>query len=176
MNTLSEYDVCYATKEYLYKNGYLIVTWNPPGSQGTFTIPNPAKDPTYRGQTGSESPDLIAIKGNELLFVEAKDDCKKSLEDIEKLKNLLANPKRKDLLFKICQYQMSALGHDIDFNNLNPRYAVAVPYEANWMDTYTECRNITVYTVKSKINNWDNKVIDGALNVEDMYTVTENSL
>lgn len=175
MNILTEYDVCYATKEYLYKKGYLIVAWNPPGAQGTFTIPNPAKDPTYRGQTGSESPDLIAIKGKQLLFVEAKDDCKKSVDDIIKLQNLLQNPKRKKLLFTICQCQMLALGYEIDFNQLNVHYAIAIPYKENWKDVYTAYKNITVFTVKSRIDNWDNKVIDGDLKVEDIYSVTENT-
>ena len=88
---LTEYDVCYATKEYLKKKGYTIVTWNPPGSQGTFTIPNPAKDPNYKGQTGSESPDLIVINNQEILFVEAKDNINSSYDDIIKLKNMLSN-------------------------------------------------------------------------------------
>lgn len=173
MKSLTEYDVCYATKEYLDKNGYTIVAWNPPGSQGTFTIPNPAKDPSYRGQTGSESPDLIAANEKELLFVEAKDNIPSSYDDVEKLKNLLSNPKRRDLLFLICHKQMLALGKDIDFSKLQIKYAVAVPYEKDITAKYKDMTNLTIFGVSSKIPNWDNKIIDADLNTEDIFTVNE---
>lgn len=174
--TLTEYDVCFATKEYLFNKNYIIVTWNPPGSQGTFTIPNPAKDPTYRGQTGSESPDLIAIKGNEMLFVEAKDNINSSYDDIIKLQNMLSNPKRKKLLFKICYNQMLALGKKIDFESLNIRYAVAVPYEDNIKQKYANQKNLTIFSVRSKIDKWDNKIIDGSLKMSDIYEINEDTI
>lgn len=173
---LTEYDVCFATKEYLFDNGYIIVTWNPPGSQGTFTIPNPEKDPAYRGQTGSESPDLIAIKDKEMLFVEAKDNINSSYNDIIKLKNMLSNPKRKSLLFKICHNQMLALGKDIDFECLNIRYAVAVPYEENIKSKYSGQTDLTIFSVRSKIVNWDNKIIDGNLKMSDIYEINEDTI
>ena len=174
--TLTEYDICYATKEYLYKNNYTIVAWNPPGSQGTFTIPNPAKDPTYKGQTGSESPDLIAANESELLFVEAKDDINLSYDDITKLQNMLSNPKRKELLFLICHNQMLALGKNIDFNRLKIRYAVAVPYERNIISRYSNHSNLTIFSVKSKINNWNNKIIDGDLKLDDIYEIAKYTI
>ncbi len=173
---LTEYDVCFATKEYLFNKNYIIVTWNPPGSQGTFTIPNPDKDPTYRGQTGSESPDLIAIKNKEMLFVEAKDNINSSYDDIIKLKNMLANPKRKKLLFKICHNQMLALGKEIDFEKLDIRYAVAVPYEDNIKQKYADQKNLTIFSVRSKIDEWDNKIIDGSLKVSDIYEINEDTI
>ena len=173
---LTEYDVCFATKEYLFNKNYIIVTWNPPGSQGTFTIPNPAKDPTYRGQTGSESPDLIDIKGNEMLFVEAKDNINSSYDDIIKLQNMLSNPKRKKLLFKICYNQMLALGKKIDFESLNIRYAVAVPYEDNIKQKYANQKNLTIFSVRSKIDKWDNKIIDGSLKMSDIYEINEDTI
>ena len=171
---LTEYDVCFATKEYLFNKNYIIVTWNPQGSQGTFTIPNPEKDPTYKGQTGSESPDLIAIKDKEMLFVEAKDNVNSSYDDIIKLQNMLSNPKRKALLFKICSNQMLALGIDINFEELNIRYAVAVPYEDNIKQKYKDQKDLTIFSVKSKIDNWDNKIIDGNLKVSDIYEINED--
>ena len=112
---LTEYDVCFATKEYLFNKNYIIVTWNPPGSQGTFTIPNPEKDPTYKGQTGSESPDLIAIKDKEMLFVEAKDNVNSSYDDIIKLQNMLSNPKRRHYYLK---FVLPALYFLADIYNL----------------------------------------------------------
>ena len=171
--SLTEYDVCYATKERLKQSGYTIVAWNPPGSQGTFTIPNPAKDPTYRGQTGSESPDLIAINDKELLFVEAKDNVASSYDDIVKLKNMLSNPKRRNLLFIICHNQMLALGKNIDFEKLIIRYAVAVPYEKDLIAKYTGIKNLTIYGVSAKLSNWDNKIIDADLSMDDVYSVVE---
>ncbi len=173
---LTEYDICYATKEYLKKIGYIIVTWNPPGSQGTFTIPNPTKDPTYKGQTGSESPDLIAINDKEILFVEAKDNINSSYDDVVKLKKMLANPKRKELLFTICHNQMLALGKDIDFYSLDLRYAVAVPYENDILEKYSGITNLTIFGVSSKILNWDNKVIDADLSMDDIYEIKEDTV
>lgn len=176
MNNLTEYDVCFATKEYLFDKGYIIVTWNPPGSQGTFTIPNPSKDPTYKGQTGSESPDLIAVNDREILFVEAKDNVAKSYDDIIKLKNLLLNPKRKSLLFTICHNQMKAIGYDIDFDLLNIRYGVAVPHEDEIIQKYSMEKDLTIFSVKSKIDNWDNKIIDGDLKMSDIYEIKEETI
>jgi len=69
---ITEYEVTYSVKEWLLQNDWDVVAFNPPGSQGTFTIPNPEKDPDFRGQTGSVSPDIIAIKDGEVLIVECK--------------------------------------------------------------------------------------------------------
>ena len=103
---VDEYDVSFAVKEWLLKHRWDIAAFNPPGAQGTFTIPNPSKDPKYRGQTGSESPDIIAIKdGKYILMVEAKPVFVNS--DVDKLKNLVNNKERVklliDILEKVCQ-------------------------------------------------------------------------
>ncbi|MEA2054010.1 MAG: hypothetical protein U9O96_02665 [Candidatus Thermoplasmatota archaeon] len=103
---IDEYDVTFAVKEWLSKHGWVVVAFNPPGSQGTFTIPNPAKDPRYRGQTGSVSPDIIAIKNaNYVLIIESKPAYNQ--KDTEKLLNLYKNKERMnlliDLLEKVCQ-------------------------------------------------------------------------
>ena len=61
----SEYDVAYATKEWLIKNGWTIIAFDPPGAQGTFSIPNPSKKKEgEKGQTGTTAPDIIAVKGD----------------------------------------------------------------------------------------------------------------
>lgn len=173
---LTEYDVCYATKEYLKKKGYTIVTWNPPGSQGTFTIPNPAKDPNYKGQTGSESPDLIVVNNQEILFVEAKDNINSSYDDIIKLKNMLSNPKRKDLLYTICHNQMLALGKNVDFHALKIRYAVAVPYECDILSKYSGITELIIYGISSKIKDWNNRIIDADLSMDDIYEIREYTI
>ena len=98
--SVSEYDVTFAVKEWLLKHGWDVVAFNPPGSQGTFTIPNPAKDPAYRGQTGSEAPDIIAVKSkNTILVIEAKPQYNES--DTEKLMGLYKNKPRMELLTEL---------------------------------------------------------------------------
>ena len=39
----SEYDVAYATKEWLITHKWKIIAFDPPGAQGTFSIPDPVK-------------------------------------------------------------------------------------------------------------------------------------
>lgn len=99
---VSEYDVTFAVKEWLLENDWEVVAFNPPGAQGTFTIPNPSKDPKYRGQSGSESPDIIAIKNtSNLLIVESKPLFDE--EDAEKLLNLKGNKERMKLLVQLLE-------------------------------------------------------------------------
>ncbi len=98
--SVSEYDVTFAVKEWLLRHGWDVVAFNPPGSQGTFTIPNPAKDPAYRGQTGSEAPDIIAVKGkNTILIIESKSQY--NADDTEKLLGLYKNKPRMELLIEL---------------------------------------------------------------------------
>lgn len=99
---VEEYDVTFAVKEWLLRHGWAVVAFNPPGSQGTFTIPNPAKDPNYRGQTGSESPDIIAVKNtNYVLIIECKPKYHKG--DTEKLINFHKNKERRDLMMELLE-------------------------------------------------------------------------
>ena len=111
-----EYEITYITKEYLMKKGWTIIAYNPPGSQGTFTIPNPDKDPNYRGQTGSESPDIVAIKEKEnkyyILIVESKPYYNE--QDVKKMKKLFSSEKRKELFLKIIYKQ--CLANEIKFD------------------------------------------------------------
>lgn len=102
MIQISEYDVTFAVKEWLLRHGWDVIAFNPPGAQGTFTIPNPAKDPKYRGQTGSESPDIIAIKnGNSILLVESKPRYNQS--DVDKLVKYSKNKERINLMIQLVE-------------------------------------------------------------------------
>jgi hypothetical protein len=91
-----EYSITYAVKNLLLENNWDVIAYNPPGSQGTFTIPNPSKDGAYRGQTGSESPDIIAVKKNLVLIVECKPAFDTS--DAEKLTRLSSNWEKMEIL------------------------------------------------------------------------------
>jgi len=97
----SEYDVAYITKQWLINNKWRVIAFNPPGAQGAFSIPNPKKKKKgYKGQTGTEAPDIIAIKDNQILIVECKPFATQSIKkDVEKLTNFLINPER-EVLFK----------------------------------------------------------------------------
>lgn len=170
---LTEYDISFATKEYLLDKGCKIVTWNPPGSQGTFTIPNPAKDPANKGQDGSESPDLIAYNDTEIFFVEAKDSAAKSLTDIDKLRKLLNDSKRKGLLYQICTKQMQALGNVIHLENLIVRLGIAIPQEENIISSYKSQSNLTLFLVSSNRIKWNNKKIDASTDIKKVFNVFE---
>jgi hypothetical protein len=93
---IREYAITYAVKNFLLSKNWDVIAYNPPGSQGTFTIPNPSKDGGYRGQTGSESPDIIAIKNGLVLIVECKTTF--NLDDSKKLNNLSADSKKMEIL------------------------------------------------------------------------------
>lgn len=103
---LSEYAVTYGTKLYLLANSWEVIAYNPPGSQGTFTIPNPGKDGAYRGQTGSESPDIIAIKDKYVLLVECKPGY--DYADSVKLKSLRENSEKMEILEELIRRVCSA--------------------------------------------------------------------
>jgi len=130
---LTEYQVTYATKEWLTSMKWDVIAFNPPGSQGTFTIPNPEKDPNFRGQTGSESPDIIAVKGRYVLTIEAKP--KSDAKDIEKLRKLRDDDERLDLystlVRRVCEANEVFLGLPLKFI-----WATATPDDApleNWL-------------------------------------------
>lgn len=97
---ISEYDVTYAVKEWLLKNNWDVIAFNPPGAQGTFTIPNPSKDSRYKGQTGSISPDIISVKsGKFILVTESKSQYNE--EDATKLVDLIENEERMELFLEL---------------------------------------------------------------------------
>lgn len=105
----SEYDIAYSMKEWLIKHKWNIAGFDPPGAQGTFSIPNPSKEKGYKGQTGTESPDIIAIKNNFLLIVESKDfGDSRITEDVIKLRGFLKNQERMDIFEKIVVHACKA--------------------------------------------------------------------
>jgi hypothetical protein len=93
---IKEYAITYGVKDLLLSKNWDVIAYNPPGSQGTFTIPNPSKDGGYRGQTGSESPDVIAIRKDVVLIVECKPIF--SLDDAEKMERLSKDSKKMEIL------------------------------------------------------------------------------
>lgn len=110
--SVNEYDITFAVKEWLIKHSWNVIAFNPPGAQGSFTIPNPAKDPRYRGQTGSEAPDIIAVKNRNLvLIVESKPLYNK--KDTEKLLNLYKNKERMKLLLQLVEN--ACLANEVPF-------------------------------------------------------------
>lgn len=115
---ITEYQVSYAVKEWLLERKWDVIAYNPPGSQGTFTIPNPNKDASYRGQTGSESPDIVAVHGDNILVVEAKPRV--NLADAEKLKSLSENEPKleifRELIRKVCNANQIPIPQDMKFH------------------------------------------------------------
>lgn len=121
MSSIREYTVTYIAKEFLQRNGWKIIAYNPPGSQGTFTITDPQKDGGYRGQTGSLSPDIIALKASRLrnifLVVESKPDYE--LKDVEKMKKMLKQPERLELFYRIIKGHIMA--NEIPYDESLPK-------------------------------------------------------
>ena len=112
-----EYSITYAVKNLLLKKKWDVIAYNPPGSQGTFTIPNPGKDGAYRGQTGSESPDVIAVKKNLVLIVECKPGFDAS--DADKLTRLSSNVEKMEILTtlirRVCTANSIALPKSLEY-------------------------------------------------------------
>ncbi len=155
--SVREYVITYIAKEYLQKNGWIIIAYNPPGSQGTFTITNPDKDAGYRGQTGSLSPDIVALKTtphkNIFLIVESKPDFNK--DDIEKMKSMFSNPQRLTLFFQIIKGHALANGIAYDESLEKVIYfAKAHGGELNGIE------EISTILVEQKTPNWNIKNID----------------
>ena len=146
---VDEYIVTYAVKEWLISNGWNIVAFNPPRAQGTFTIPNPKKAMGYRGQTGSKSPDLIAVKNSKfLIIVESKPTFNKN--DIEKMVNLFNDKERTELLLNIVNKICKANG--IPFNC---KKSVLVLAKAHGGELNLQ-NNVETFHVSIK-SGWDHK-------------------
>lgn len=117
-----EYSVTYAVKNLLLEKKWDVIAYNPPGSQGTFTIPNPSKDGAYRGQTGSESPDVIAVKKNLVLIVECKPGFDTS--DADKLTRLSSNAEKMEILTTLIRRVCAANSIELP-KNLHYIFALA---------------------------------------------------
>jgi hypothetical protein len=159
---IDEYDITLAVKEWLLDKGWEMVAFNPPGSQGTFTIPNPSKDPRYRGQSGSEAPDIIAIKNNtNILIVECKPQYNE--KDIQKLIYLKENKERVDLLIRLLEGV--CLANDVPFKS-PPNIILAKAHggEEKLMDS--------VHTFKVTVKDgWNSKSIDPSKDPYDFMHV-----
>lgn len=117
MKKLTEYDVTFAVKEWLLAHKWSVIAFNPPGAQGTFSIPDPAKDPKYKGQTGTVAPDIIAVKTNHVLIVECKDfEAPKVLSDVEKILKLILNEDRMEILYELVTKMCRANNIETDSN------------------------------------------------------------
>lgn len=112
-----EYAITYAVKDLLLSKQWDVIAYNPPGSQGTFTIPNPNKDGGYRGQTGSESPDVIAIKDDVVVVIECKPSFNE--DDAEKLERLSQDSQKMDILDilirRVCRANEITVGKKIEY-------------------------------------------------------------
>ena len=130
---IREYAITYAVKNYLLSKNWDVIAYNPPGSQGTFTIPNPSKDGGYRGQTGSESPDIIAIKKGLVMIVECKTTF--NLDDSAKLNNLFTDNKKMEILeiliTRVCEANAIKVPDKIEYI-----FALAyqgIPHKSNFL-------------------------------------------
>ncbi|MCM1568547.1 MAG: hypothetical protein NC081_03755 [Roseburia sp.] len=135
---ITESFVHVAMREYLKKCGWLLIAGEyPNGSDdelNVLSISNPivardnSPDPR-RHSAGEIIPDLIAYKNGVILIIEAKPDY--SIEDKEKLNNLLCNKRSRLILslekFSTGKHQYSG----IDYNN-----AIYVPVLAYGNPTY----------------------------------------
>lgn len=160
---IREYNITYISKEFLAKNGWKIVAYNPPGSQGTFTIPNPDKDGTYKGQTGSLSPDIIAFKfidgTNIFLIVEAKPTYNAS--DVKKMITMFENKNRRSVFFQIVKSFCEA--NDIEYDTSKKTEIHFA--KAHGGDTHPDLNVSTILI--TQINEWDTKIIDPT---KDIYS------
>ena len=167
----SEYDVAYEVKEWLLEHDWSILAFNPPGAQGTFSIPNPAKDSKNKGQTGTIAPDIVAIKNTHVVIAECK-DYKKSgvLKDVEKISKLVADSKRMLLFKKIVQKMCVAnnIKLDKDFHII-----IAVGYGGKLLVTeitskYAEMTD-SLQTIQPKtIQNFHIEITDQTRNIKIM--------
>lgn len=147
----SEYDVTFSVKEWLINHNWQIIAFDPPGAQGTFSIPDPTKkDKKEKGQTGTTAPDIIATKNNFLLIVECKGSGKSRIKsDIEKLNGFLHNKKRINIFEKIIVNACNANGVMLKFSTSKIIFA-----KAHGGDDLLLQNNIETFNVKIN-GKWD---------------------
>lgn len=169
---IREYNVTYIAKEFLIRNGWAIIAFNPPGSQGTFTIPNPAKDGAYRGQTGSLSPDIIALKivneVNVFLIVESKPIYSDS--DITKMTSMFSRPDRRELFLRIVK------GH-CEANNIqyNPDRKTVIQFAKAHGGAIHTSRQVSTISVIQK-EEWNAKTIDPTQDIYSKFSIKTSGL
>ena len=154
MKNPTEYDVSFAVKEWLLDHEWSIIAFNPPGAQGTFSIPNPSKDPKYKGQTGTESPDIIAVKEHHALIVECKPYLKQQiLGDVDKILKLVMNKERMEILHDLIVGMCKA--NEIELNT-DFHTIIAVGYGGELI--LTEIKDRT-QNIKKILNSMDDSQI-----------------
>ena len=165
-----EYEVTYITKEYLTNLGWKIAAYNPPGSQGTFTIPNPEKKPNFRGQTGSVSPDIVAIKKVENIQLILVVECKPyyNYSDVKKLKILFKNNPRKKLFIKILQKQ--CIANKISFD-LKQKYKIILA-KAHFGEEHN-FRDLVTFVIKQKNEDWNPEIFNAREDIIGYFDVIE---
>lgn len=184
--TIDEYDVTYSIKEWLIANSWNVLAFNPPGSQGTFSIPNPdtnIKKISYRGQTGTRAPDIIALKNNTILIVECKNKFYKIQSDLHKLIGILSNQQRVDILLQHVYGQCRAQGIQ---KPASPSILIAIGYGEDHLDPklpdilkqHSETLSpitiptLYVFRVTSTDVYWDNKIIKPGIRLARKFTVS----
>jgi Holliday junction resolvase len=163
----SEYDVTYSVKEWLIHHSWRVVAFDPPGAQGTFSIPNPSKkEKGYKGQTGTQSPDIIAIKNNIILIIECKDyGDLKIKQDIIKLNEFLQNESRMNVFEKIIVHACKANEILLTFDNSKIIFA-----KAHGGSNLLLQKNIETFHVKI-IKNWDKTMINPTIDLSEIISV-----
>ena len=168
---ITEYDVTYITKEFLLINGWKIIAFNPPGSQGTFTIPNPSKDPKYKGQSGSQSPDIVVYKllnnVNTFLIIESKPIYNE--KDVKKMIEMFSNPTRFDLALSIFKIQARANGIDIK-KNIPDKILFGKAHGGLRKHVH---KNIITFLIKLKNKEWNPKGFHYGENVYSNFMIEE---
>ena len=163
----SEYDVTYAVKEWLLKNGWKIIAFDPPGAQGTFSIPNPTKkEEGYKGQTGTQSPDIIAIKNDYLIIVESK-DCgdSKIKKDVIKIKKFLKNKARMDIFEKFVSHACKS--NEIELNFDKSKIILAKAHGGKNLLLQKDIETFQVTIAKE----WDSTMINPKIDLSEIIVV-----
>tara|TARA_B100002019_G_C21191525_1_gene559092 strand:- start:565 stop:1071 length:507 start_codon:yes stop_codon:yes gene_type:complete len=165
MIELTEYEVSFIAKEFLLYKGFNIITFNPPGAQGSFTIPNPQKDSSYTGQTGSITPDIIAIKneGDESLIKIIESKPKFNQDDIDKMINLINDRERMEilnnLLNSVCKVNKFQIFKKRKFSIIKAHGGLE-----------NRMRNVRTIYIK-KLNNFDVNDFDANTDIHSNYSV-----
>ena len=169
---IREYNITYISKEFLMRKEWKIVAYNPPGSQGTFTIPNPDKDGSYKGQTGSLSPDIIAFKLinniNVFLIVEAKPTHNAS--DIRKMISMFENEDKRALFLQIAKPSCKANDVEYDTSKKTEIHFAKAHGGENYLDPMVSTIFIT------QIKKWDAKTIDPTKDIYSNFKVEISGL
>lgn len=164
----SEYDVTYAVKEWLIKHKWIIIAYDPPGAQGTFSIPDPVKkDKKEKGQTGTTAPDIIATKDDYLLIVECKGSGDSKIkQDIKKLNAFVKNDERMKVFEQIIVNACKANGVSLKFAK-----SKIILAKAHGGKNLLLQKDIETFQVTIK-KEWDSTMINPKTDLSEIIVVT----